>query len=562
MDLFLRLNPKPKKLFYEGSNIHFESSKLSIWGNFVEENFFKIFPAEHFAFAKDIDSADLKIESVVSYSENDLNEFIKNNDIELTNDIRDEESYLMKVQKKERTVKIFSKSNKGIFYGLQTLRQLIDLENQILPIVEIFDSPSFKMRGIIEGFYGEPWSHQNRLDIIDFCGRNKMNTYWYAPKDDVYHREKWRDDYPEEEMKKIDELIKTSKDNFVDFVFCVSPGLSMKFSDQKEFDLLCKKYYEILSKGVKNFAILFDDIPEKLNYEEDERKFEGNYGLAQTYIANKLYEFLKEKDSEVNLYFCPTEYWQEEDSMYRRTIKEHLNPEIPVIWTGKGVWSKRVSRKNADLISNQFGHHLILWDNYPVNDSDQGELFLAPLMNRENDLCISKVKGIISNPMNQPYASMLALQTIADYIWNPQGYNPWCSWNKSIFNLVGSEFFEDMRLFSENFLKSRLFEDTSVKLKTLIREFKNDPLNKKKELKEYLERLRDLERKLKYIKDKKLYEDIHPWLKKLSQLVEIAIKLLTSDEKVKVKDELDRLETYVVCDGILEKFIQNYEGDR
>ncbi len=75
--------------------------------------------------------------------------------------------------------------------------------------------------------------------------------------------------------RKIDELIKVSKDNFVDFVFCVSPGLSMKFSDQKEFDLLCKKYYEILSKGVKKFAILFDDIPEKLNYEEDEKSSKG-----------------------------------------------------------------------------------------------------------------------------------------------------------------------------------------------------------------------------------------------------------------------------------------------
>ncbi|PNR98573.1 protein O-GlcNAcase [Petrotoga olearia] len=558
MNLFLRPNPKPKKLVYEGANIHFESSKFSIFKNFEEENFVKIFPSEQFVFVKGSDRADLKIESIVSPSEKDLNEFIESNDIELSIDIMDVESYLMKVKEENRTVKIFSKSKKGIFYGLQTLRQLIDFENKLLPVVEIFDSPSFKMRGIIEGFYGEPWSHQNRLDMINFCGRNKMNTYWYAPKDDPYHREKWREDYPEEEMEKIDQLIKVSKDNFVDFVFCVSPGLSMKFSDQKEFDLLCKKYYEIISKGVKKFAILFDDIPEKLNYEEDERKFEGNYGLAQIYIANKLYEFLKGKDSEASLYLCPTEYWQEEDSMYRRAIKEHLNPEIPVIWTGKGVWSKRVTRKNADKISNQFGHDLILWDNYPVNDADQGELFLAPLMNRENDLCISKVKGIISNPMNQPYASMLALQTIADYLWNLQGYDPWCSWNKSVFNLVGSDFFEDMKLFSENFLKSRIFEETSFKLKSLIKEFRNDPLNKEKELKEYLERLSNLEGKLKYMKDKKLYEDIHPWLKKLSQLAGVASNLISSNEKIDIKNEVDRLGSYVVCDGILEKFIKEF----
>jgi len=55
MDLFLRLNPKPKKLFYEGSNIHFESSKLSIFKNFEEESFIKLFPSEDFVFVKGSD---------------------------------------------------------------------------------------------------------------------------------------------------------------------------------------------------------------------------------------------------------------------------------------------------------------------------------------------------------------------------------------------------------------------------------------------------------------------------------------------------------------------------
>jgi hyaluronoglucosaminidase len=115
-----------------------------------------------------------------------------------------------------------------------------------------------------------------------------------------------------------------------------------------------------------------------------------------------------------------------------------------------------------------------------------------------------------------------------------------------------------MKLFSENFLKSRIFGETSFKLKSLIKEFRKDPLNKGKELKEYLERLSNLDRKLKYMKDKKLYEDIQPWLKKLSQLAEIASKLLSSNEKVEIKNEIDRLDSYVVCDGILERFIKEF----
>ena len=32
-------------------------------------------------------------------------------------------------------------------------------------------SPGFGIRGIIEGFYGQPWEDQARLDMIDFASR-------------------------------------------------------------------------------------------------------------------------------------------------------------------------------------------------------------------------------------------------------------------------------------------------------------------------------------------------------------------------------------------------------
>ena len=349
------LYPKPKKIFYEGIDIQFFKEKLNVSINFGKE-----FLKESFIFTENHSRYDLKIDVLISSSEKDLINFQNSNNFSLYVDELNNEGYLLKVHKDDKKVSIFVKSERGAFYALNTFMKLYDDFYKVLPVVEIYDNPSFKIRGIIEGFYGKPWSHNNRLDIIKFCGENNMNTYWYAPKDDPYHRERWREDYPQSEMQKIEELIKVSESNFVDFTFCVSPGLSMKFSDENEFQLLTKKYYELLSKGVKNFAILFDDIPEKLVFDEDEKKFSGNYGLAQTYIANKLYDFLKSKDSQVKLFFCPTEYWQKEDSLYRRTIREELNKDICIIWTGDGVWSETVSRKNADEISNQFGHELII----------------------------------------------------------------------------------------------------------------------------------------------------------------------------------------------------------
>jgi len=555
------MNPSLKKLFYEGKNIEYECSRMKIccnnYENFFADNSF----SDYFILVDKPSKADLTIKEVIFSSIEELKKFLYEKKFELSVEDLNQDGYMLKVHEHKREVSIGSTSKRGFFYAVQTLKKLINTKNKLFPIVEIIDFPSFKLRGVIEGFYGETWSHKNRVDIIKFCGENKMNVYWYAPKDDPYHREKWREPYPLEEKERIYDLIEVAKENYVDFVFCVSPGLSMKFGDEKEFSLLCNKYEEILSKGVTNVAILFDDIPQKLEHEEDDRMFNNNYGLAQAYVANKLYDFLKKKNSKARLYFCPTEYWQKDDSLYRKTIKENLHSDIVVIWTGDGVFSRKVSRKNADEISNQFGHKLILWDNYPVNDADEGKLFLAPLTNRENDLYKS-IEGAMANPMNQPYASMIALQTISDYLWNSEAYNPCISWEKAILNIAGEDFSEELKLFSENFLKSRLFEGTSFRLKKLMKDYKDDPLNKNRELVSYLENLSRLEEKLSKIKVKKFYEDIEPWLTKLSELSKIAIKITTSpeSEKVRLKNEgeirIKEYENYSVCGDILDEFIR------
>ena len=49
--------------------------------------------------------------------------------------------------------------------------------------------------GYIEGFYGRLLNWESRKLIVKSLSYNKMNTYLYAPKEDKYHRFKWRNDY-------------------------------------------------------------------------------------------------------------------------------------------------------------------------------------------------------------------------------------------------------------------------------------------------------------------------------------------------------------------------------
>ncbi len=101
--------------------------------------------------------------------------------------------------------------------------------------------PSFRSRGYIEGFYGKPWSHEERKSVLSLMAKNRMNTVYYAPKDDKYHRELWRELYHEKELSKLKELVDMSAKYFLDFYWCIAPGLSMKYSDKKEFDTLIEK---------------------------------------------------------------------------------------------------------------------------------------------------------------------------------------------------------------------------------------------------------------------------------------------------------------------------------
>lgn len=129
---------------------------------------------------------------------------------------KQKEGYYLSVS--EGKIIVAGNDERGTYYALQTLNQLLK-DNQ-LPVVEIKDYPSIRFRGVVEGFYGTPWSHAARLRQLKFYGENKMNTYIYGPKDDPYHSSpNWRLPYPEKEAKQLKELVEVAKENEVDFVW-------------------------------------------------------------------------------------------------------------------------------------------------------------------------------------------------------------------------------------------------------------------------------------------------------------------------------------------------------
>src|SRR5690349_24270562 len=91
--------------------------------------------------------------------------------------------------------------------------------------------PQQFLSGVVEGFYGQPWTHGERLDMFQRLADLGLNTYFYAPKDDLKHRATWRERYSDEEAARLRELIAACRARQLMFVYGLSPGLDVRYSD-------------------------------------------------------------------------------------------------------------------------------------------------------------------------------------------------------------------------------------------------------------------------------------------------------------------------------------------
>ncbi|HMG40584.1 MAG TPA: beta-N-acetylglucosaminidase domain-containing protein [Acidimicrobiales bacterium] len=339
------------------------------------------------------------------------------------------EGYVLAVDAADDAIVLGGQDAAGIYYGAQTLRQLVG-DGRVAG-VGVVDSPTLPRRGVVEGFYGSPWTQDERLDQLDFYGRMKLNTYMYAPKADPFHRDRWRDPYPAAELDALGTLVAAAAEHHVHFTFAVSPGVSICYSDAADVDALETKLGALYDLGVRDFAVALDDIAyDRWNCDTDRARYGPNTGetaaRAQVELLNGLQQgFVAAHEGTRPLTLVPTEYRNTDDSPYRQVIRAQLDPAVQVMWTGDIVVPAEITAAQAAAAREVFGRPVYVWDNYPVNDFPRtaGRLMLGPYTRREPALG-SEISGLISNPMNQAAASKVALVGVADFAWNSPAYDP------------------------------------------------------------------------------------------------------------------------------------------
>ena len=456
-----------------------------------------------------------------------------------------DEKYILTVS--GNNVGVECSGEKSAFYALCDIAKRI--EEGKLADGEYACAPSFAVRGYIEGFYGNPWSFEQRKSVMSLMAKNRMNTVYHAPKDDLYHREKWREEYPEDELAKLKELVDCAKEYYMSFSWCIAPGLSMKYSDEKEFDTLISKTKQLYSIGVRCFGLLLDDIDEELAFEEDKAVY-GETVNAHIELINRYYVALKELDSSICLTVCPTLYHGKGSEYYISKLGRNIPPLVSVFWTGRDICSRELTSLEALKFIESTYHKPLYWDNYPVNDCSMfNEMHISPIINREADL-YKYSEGIISNCMEYAECSKIPLITFADYLWDSVNYDPQKSWESAIRQVVGKEDTDNFVIFADHLYTSCLKDANSRRMYEAFDEietaFKAGDREKAFAAAEnYLGRMNACREYLK--KDIPICRELKKWSKKFFVMCDILNGIFTF---IATKDEKLLAEIF----GLVEKY--------
>lgn len=322
------------------------------------------------------------------------------------------DSYLLLVR--DGKIGVLGKDTDSAFYGLTTLRQILqqtDPKDKVIRNLFVKDWADVASRGFIEGYYGEPWSTEDRAELMRWGGNVKLNSYFYAPKDDPKHNKKWREKYTDAELKeKIEPLAKAGNASKCQFVFALHPFMNDPITKEnyaESVQILKEKFEQVISAGVRQIAVLADDAADQ----GSDLYIKLMTELVEWVSSPEMQE--KYAGLKTTIPFCPVQYMGlGEDWM------KQMPEQVPIVMTGGMVWGEVTDGfTNAYFDNVQRGPYM--WINWPCSDNSKNHLIMGGYADfLHPGVSPDKIQGIVLNPMQQSEPSKAAIFGNACYAWH------------------------------------------------------------------------------------------------------------------------------------------------
>jgi hypothetical protein len=273
--------------------------------------------------------------------------------------------------------------------------------------------------GLIEGFFGRPWSWRERAETIAYLAPHGYRFYLYAPKADPFLRRQWQALHPDDEMEALARLSAHCRSLGVRFGIGLSPFELHLAPERGWQDMLARKLAHLDALRPDDLAILFDDMRGDLP------------DLAQRQAT--IVDFAASRTSASRILCCPS-YYSDDPVLdtafgarpvgYLRQLGRMLDRRIEMMWTGPEVCAREFSGGHLARVADEMGRKPLLWDNYPVNDGARmsQHLHLRAFTGRPAAIAhLVSAHGI--NPASQPVLSRIPALTLAQSYREGEGYD-------------------------------------------------------------------------------------------------------------------------------------------
>ncbi len=458
----------------------------------------------------------------------------------------------------QQGITILGEHTNAVFCGLASLEQMLEQQHDgALECATIYDHADQQNRGLVEGYYGYPYSVEVKKDLMRYMMRYKMNTYLYGAKSDPYHSQMWADAYPtsitaEQEkngwltQNMIRELSRVSEETKVNFIWAIHPGNEFLGSGTVITDIM-SKFQKMHALGVRQFGVFVDDVSVPSS-DADMKKNADRLAALQTAIEERWNtDGAAATDTVRPLHFVPQIYCNSFASSVdqRQRFMSALGKVqdyITVYSTGQGVWSVP-NNSHTTTVVDEFGRAMSWWWNYPCNDNADGQLYPMDMYSNFVDMpsvgngermpsTLSNCQGIVANPMQQGSMARTPLFSIADYAWNNTAFNNQQSWEASFRSLIGDETVRQAYHDITRYLRWNEPES----LQTLINGYRNSLEAGTPASAELLATVQEIKANCELVKtlkdspvksDRLLYTDIAPWLHTLHTYTIVTEKMLT-----------------------------------
>ena len=360
---------------------------------------------------------------------------------------------------------ILGENTDAVFFALASLEQMLDGGSSNMACVTIYDYADIKDRGVVEGYYGVPYSTAVTEDLLRFMMRYKMNSYMYGAKSDPYHSGYWGKPYPEKltaEQKSmgcftaadIKQMCEVSVATKVNFIWAIHPGVAFTGNDDAVIDRIMEKFEAMHGLGVRQFGVFVDDVG--VPYDEPTLKLNAKRLTDLQNAIDQKWNFsgAVPADTVKPLHFVPQLYaygWTKAEG--RKNFFSALSntpAKTQIYITGKAVWSVP---NNTDLkiVEEDLGRPVAWWWNYPCNDNADAYTFPVDMYSNFIDMPaidddarlpenLEGCASLLCNPMQQGEIAKIPLFSAADYAWNNASFDNTSSWNAALAAAVGKQY--------------------------------------------------------------------------------------------------------------------------